>query len=206
MFAYYSEASVVSSEGAASKSMPPSGGDPARNSSRRRYASVSGQRGEQSHQLRQKVAFALSQIFVTSLDKLIWNGNMASYQDTLLADAFGNYRQIMKDVTLSPAMGQYLDMGNNAKADPTTGSVANENYARELMQLFTIGTAGLNPDGTVQYDSNNLPIPTYSQFTVTEFACVYTGWSYAPLPVAGERAVLGRILQRGQSDSLAPGT
>ena len=135
-----------------------------------------------SDQLRQKVAFALSQIFVTSLDKLIWNTNMVAYQNALLADAFGNYRQIMEDVTLSPAMGQYLDMGNNAMADPTTGSVANENYARELMQLFTIGTAQLNPDGTVKYDSNNLPIPTYSQFTVTEFARVFTGWTYAPLP------------------------
>jgi len=133
-------------------------------------------------QLRQKVAFALSQIFVTSLDKLIWNGNMVSYQNTLLDDAFGNYRQIMEDVTLSPAMGQYLDMGNNAVADPATGTVANENYARELMQLFTIGTAQLNPDGSVQYDSNNLPIPTYAQFTVTEFARVFTGWTYAPLP------------------------
>jgi hypothetical protein len=66
-------------------------------------------------QLRQRVAFALSQIFVTSLNKIIWNTNMVSYQNTLLADAFGNYRQIMEDVTLSPAMGQYLDMGNNAR-------------------------------------------------------------------------------------------
>ena len=133
-------------------------------------------------QLRQRAAFALSQIFVTSLEKLIWNTNMQSYQDMLLADAFGNYRQIMEDVTLSPAMGQYLDMGNNAKADPITGSVANENYARELMQLFTIGTVMLNQDGTPQIGSDNLPIPTYSQFTVTEFARVFTGWTYAPLP------------------------
>ncbi len=133
-------------------------------------------------QLRQKVAFALSQIFVTSLERLIWNKNMVQYQDMLLGDAFTNYRKIMADVTLSPAMGQYLDMANNAKADPTAGSVANENYARELMQLFTIGTYLLNPDGTLQLDSNNLPIPTYSQFTVTEFARVYTGWTYAPAP------------------------
>ena len=133
-------------------------------------------------QLRQRVAFALSQIFVTSLQKIIWNTNMISYQNTLLADAFGNYRQIMEDVTLSPAMGQYLDMGNNAMANPATGAVANENYARELMQFFTIGTVMLNPDGSVQLDSNNIPIPTYSQFTVTEFARVYTGWTYAPNP------------------------
>jgi uncharacterized protein (DUF1800 family) len=133
-------------------------------------------------QLRQRVAFAFSQIFVTSIDKLIWNDNMVLYQNMLLNDAFSNYRQIMGDVTLSPAMGQYLDMANNAKADPSTGSVANENYARELMQLFTIGTNMLNQDGSLQYDSHNLPIPTYSQFTVTEFARVYTGWTYAPNP------------------------
>jgi len=132
--------------------------------------------------LRQRVAFALSQIFVTSLEKLIWNGNMASYQDMLLNDAFGNYRQIMEDVTLSPAMGQYLDMGNNAMANPATGAVANENYARELMQLFTIGTVMLNQDGTAQMDSKGIPIPTYLQPTVAEFARVYTGWTYAPNP------------------------
>jgi len=133
-------------------------------------------------QLRQRVAFALSQIFVTSLDTLGSNMNMITYQDMLLADSFTSYRTIMTDVTLSPAMGEYLNMANNARANPATGSVANENYARELMQLFTIGTSMLNPDGTVQYDSNNIPIPTYSQFTVTEFARVYTGWTYSPGP------------------------
>jgi len=146
-------------------------------------------------QLRQRVAFALSQIFVTSLEKIIWNTNMVSYQNTLLADAFGSYRQIMEDVTLSPAMGQYLDMGNNAMADPATGAVANENYARELMQLFTIGTVMLNPDGSVQVDSNNIPIPTYSQFTVTEFARVYTGWTYAP--AAGATPYWGEYYNAG---------
>ena len=134
-------------------------------------------------QLRQRVAFALSQIFVTSINKLIWNTNMVSYQNTLMSDAFGNYRQIMEDVTLSPAMGQYLDMGNNAKADPTTGAVANENYARELMQLFTIGTVMLNPDGSVQLDNNNIPIPhLLAVHGYGEFARVYTGWTYAPNP------------------------
>ena len=131
-------------------------------------------------QLRQRVAFALSQIFVTSIQKLIWNDNMVRFQNMLLSDAFSNYRQIMADVTLSPAMGQYLDMANNAKAVPSTGAVANENYARELMQLFTIGTTMLNQDGSVQYDANHLAIPTYSQFTITEFGRVFTGWTYAP--------------------------
>jgi uncharacterized membrane protein YgcG len=133
-------------------------------------------------QLRQRVAFALSQIFVTSLDKLIWNDNMTLFQNLLLNDAFGNYRQIMDDVTLSPAMGQYLDMANNAKADPSIGSLANENYARELMQLFTIGTNQINSDGSVQKDSNGLPVPAYDQPTVAEFAKVFTGWTYAPAP------------------------
>ena len=114
-------------------------------------------------QLRQRVAFALSQIFVTSFQKLIWNDNMVLFQNMLLADAFTNYQQIMSDVTLSPAMGQYLDMANNAMADPSAGTVANENYARELMQLFTIGTQTLNQDGSIQVDGNGLPVPTYSQ-------------------------------------------
>ena len=137
---------------------------------------------EQPDQLRQRVAWALSQIFVTSLVELGPNQNMITYQDMLLADAFTNYRQIMSDVTLSSAMGQYLNMENNAKADPSVGSLANENFAREMMQLFTIGTSMLNPDGSVQYDSTGIPVPTYSQFTVTEFARVYTGWTFAPAP------------------------
>ena len=146
-------------------------------------------------QLRQRVAFALSQIFVTSIDKLIWNAPMVDYQNMLLADSFTNYRQIMEDVTLSPAMGQYLDMGNNAKAVPATGAVANENYARELMQLFTIGTAMLNQDGSVQVDSTGVPIPTYSQFQITEFARVYTGWTYAP--AAGQPVEWGAYYSLG---------
>jgi uncharacterized protein (DUF1800 family) len=104
------------------------------------------------------------------------------FQNMLLSDAFTNYRQIMADVTLSPAMGQYLDMANNAMANASTGSLANENYARELMQLFTIGTQMLNPDGSVQLGSDGLAVPTYSQATIAEFARVYTGWTYAPNP------------------------
>jgi uncharacterized protein (DUF1800 family) len=140
----------------------------------------------QPDQLRQRVAFALSQIFVTSLD-VVPNKNMVLYQDMLLADAFTNYSQIMTDVTLSPAMGQYLNIANNAKANPSYGSLANENFAREMMQLFTLGTALLNPDGSVQVDSSNIPLPTYSQFQVTEFARVYTGWTYAN--VAGQNLI-----------------
>jgi hypothetical protein len=117
-------------------------------------------------QLRQRVAFALSQIFVTSITKLIWNQDMIPYQQMLLNDAFTSYRQILGDVTLSPGMGAYLDMANN------------ENYAREVMQLFSIGTKMLNQDGTVQVDSTGTPIPTYNQTNVTELARVFTGWTY----------------------------
>ncbi|MDQ1471698.1 MAG: hypothetical protein QOJ99_3178, partial [Bryobacterales bacterium] len=133
-------------------------------------------------QLRQRVAFAWSQIFVTSINKLIWNQAVAYYQQMLLNDAFSNYRKILGDVTLSPGMGQYLDMANNAKANAAQNIVANENYAREVLQLFSLGTKALNPDGSVQYDANNLPVPTYSQFTITEFARAFTGWAYAPAP------------------------
>ena len=131
-------------------------------------------------QLRQKVAFALSQIFVTSINTIIWNGSMIPYEQTLMADSFTNYRQILEDVTLSPTMGQYLNMANNAMADPSTGTVANENYAREVMQLFTVGTSMLNPDGTAQLDGNGLLLPTYTQSTVSETARVFTGWTYQP--------------------------
>ena len=133
-------------------------------------------------QLRQKVAFALSQIMVTSLNKIIWNGPMAMYQEMLMANSFGNFRKLLGDVTLSPVMGQYLDMANNGKANPITGMVANENYAREILQLFSLGTKVLNQDGTVPLDVNNNPIPTYTQVDVTEFARVFTGWTYAPAP------------------------
>jgi hypothetical protein len=131
-------------------------------------------------QLRQKVAFALSQIFVTSINTIIWNGSMIPYEQMLMADAFTNYRQLLGDVTLSPTMGQYLNTANNSMADPTTGTVANENYAREVMQLFSIGTTMLNPDGTPQYDSHGLPVPTYLQPTIAETARVFTGWTYLP--------------------------
>jgi hypothetical protein len=131
-------------------------------------------------QLRQKVAFALSQIFVTSINTIIWNDSMIPYEQMLMADSFTNYRQIMGDVTLSPTMGQYLDMANNAQGNAVEGTIANQNYAREVMQLFTIGTTLLNPDGTPQLDSNNMPIPTYLQPTIADTSRVFTGWTYLP--------------------------
>jgi len=134
-------------------------------------------------QLRQRISLALSNLLVTSINKVIWNSTEIPYQQMLMADAFTNYRQILGDVTLSPAMGQYLDMANNAKANSTAGTVANENFAREVMQLFCIGDVLLNPDGTPQKDVNGLFIPAYNQFTITEFARVFTGWTYANSPV-----------------------
>ena len=127
-------------------------------------------------QLRQRVAVALSEIWVTSGFTIPPQG-MAPYMRLLLQDAFVNYRTIINDVTLSPAMGRYLDMVNND--NPTsTAQHANENYARELMQLFTIGLDKLNEDGTLQLDSSNNPIPTYTQADVDAFALAFTGWTY----------------------------
>jgi uncharacterized protein (DUF1800 family) len=134
-------------------------------------------------QLRQRVAFALLQIFVIAGDKINLPQAVTPYLNLLENDAFTNYRQIMQDVTLSPAMGHYLDMVNNDKPNTTTGTHADENYAREMMQLFTIGLSMLNEDGTLQV-SNGSPIPTYTQDMVEAFARVYTGWTYPTQPGA----------------------
>ena len=128
-------------------------------------------------QLRQRVAFALSEIWVTSGFTVPPQG-MAPYMRLLLQDAFVNYRTLMNDVTLSPAMGRYLDMVNNDKPSTNPVTHANENYARECMQLFTLGLNELNSDGTAKLDSSGNPIPTYSQTEVQVFARVFTGWTY----------------------------
>ena len=132
-------------------------------------------------QLRQRVAFALSQLFVTSGYEAY---AQADYQNMLLNDAFGNFRDMIKDVTLHPVMGDWLDMVNNGKPNATRGIQANENYARELMQLFTLGLAKLNPDGSAQTDSSGTPLPTYGQAEVTAMARAFTGWTFPPLPGA----------------------
>jgi uncharacterized protein (DUF1800 family) len=131
-------------------------------------------------QLRQRVALALSEILVIS-DQ---NGNvepdgMARYLDVLNRDAFGNYRQLLADVTLDPTMGVYLNMLRNDKGDPAHGRNPNENYAREVMQLFSIGLYKLNPDGTLLIDATGLPVPTYTQDMVMGLAQVFTGWTFA---------------------------
>jgi len=125
-------------------------------------------------QLRQRVAFALHQIIVVSGVDITQPSWMTPYLQTLDRDAFGNFRQLLYDITLNPAMGNYLDVNNNTKTRP------NENYAREILQLFSIGTVKVNLDGTQQLDGAGQPIPTYDQTTVNNFARVFTGWRFAP--------------------------
>jgi uncharacterized protein (DUF1800 family) len=131
-------------------------------------------------QLRQRVALALSEIFVVSTNSVNAR-SVTTYQNTLANDAFSNFLTIMHDVTLSPAMGGYLNMLNSAKPGVINGvpQIANENYGRENMQLFTIGLDMLNQDGSLQLDGNGNAIPTFTEAQVQAFARVYTGWTYA---------------------------
>jgi uncharacterized protein (DUF1800 family) len=132
-------------------------------------------------QLRQRVAFALSQIFVVSGIEIYEAYGMADYQNMLLNDALGNFRTLLHDVTLSPVMGRYLDMANNDKTNAALGTSPNENYGREVLQLCSIGLYELNPDGSQKLDANGAPIPTYDQTAVIGFSAAFTGWTYAPL-------------------------
>lgn len=130
-------------------------------------------------QLRQRVAFALSQMFVTSTNDISNGPGMARYQDMIAQNAFGNFYNYLSAVTLSPVMGNYLDMANNDKPNPATGKTANENYARELLQLFSIGLYKSWPSGALKLDTAGAPIPTYDQDVVENMARVFTGWTYA---------------------------
>ncbi len=138
-----------------------------------------------SDQLRQRVAFAFSQIFVTSGLDINEAYGMATYQQIFLDNAFGNFEDLMTKGTLSSVMGQYLNMVNNDK--PVVGVNPNENYARELLQLFSIGLWELNLDGTQVLDAAGRPIPSYDQPTVEGFAHVFTGWTYPLLPGTTQR-------------------
>ncbi len=134
-------------------------------------------------QLRQRLAFAWSEIMVVSTESPGLGERpdaLNSYMDVLSQDAFGNYRQLLQDVTLNPAMGTYLNMLHNQKADPKRGTHPNQNFGRECLQLFSIGLNQLNPDGSLQLDANGQPIPTYGQDTVDGFSQVFTGWTFAP--------------------------
>ena len=131
-------------------------------------------------QLRQRVAFALHQILVVSGVDITLPSWMAPYLQLLHRSAFGNFRQLLYDLTLNPAMGNYLDMNGNTKTRP------NENYAREVLQLFSIGTIRLNLDGSPVIDSSDgQTVPTYDQNTVDNFARVFTGWRFATAPAPG---------------------
>jgi uncharacterized protein (DUF1800 family) len=131
-------------------------------------------------QLRQRLGFALNELWVVSQNKVGDPTGYTNYIRALENDGLGNYFDVMRDVTLTPAMGHYLDMVNNDK--PGTGQHANENYARELMQLFTLGLSQLNPDGTPQLDGTGNPIPTYTQDDVMALGRSFTGWTYPTTP------------------------
>jgi len=138
-------------------------------------------------QLRQRVAFALSQIFVVSGVEIYEAYGMADYQNMLLNDAFANFRTLLQDVTLSPVMGHYLNMADNDKTNAALGTSPNENYGREVMQLFSIGLYELNPDGSQMLDSTGAPIPTYDQDVIEGFSSVFTGWTFPPLAGAASQ-------------------
>ncbi|MGI8735238.1 MAG: DUF1800 domain-containing protein [Pyrinomonadaceae bacterium] len=127
-------------------------------------------------QLRQRVAFALHQILVVSgsggLNRGSW---MTMYLQMLDRGAFGNYRTLLGEITLNPAMGEYLDMRLSTRTNP------NENWAREVLQLFSIGVTELNLDGSPKLDAQGVPIPSYSQTHVNEFTRLFTGWNFNPV-------------------------
>ena len=130
-------------------------------------------------QLRQRVAFALHQIIVVSGVEVTLPGWMTPYLQTLYRNAFGDFRQLLREITLNPAMGNYLDINGNSRTRP------NENYAREVLQLFSIGTVLLEQDGTPQLDRNGVPVPAYDQTTIDNFARVFTGLRFDQAPRTG---------------------
>ncbi len=144
-------------------------------------------------QLRQRVAFALSEILVVSENGVLLNKahGLSAYYDTLLTNAFGNFRELIESVTLSPAMGLYLDMRANDKGDLPSGRNPNENYAREILQLFSVGLYRQWPDGTLVLNSQDKLVPTYGQEEVMGFARVFTGWNYYQTNQANGRLPTG---------------
>jgi uncharacterized protein (DUF1800 family) len=139
-------------------------------------------------QLRQRVAFALSEIMVVSqlsaLNDMTYS--LGDYYDVLARNAFGNYRDLIEEVTLHPSMGVYLSMLGNEKPNAALNIRPDENYARELMQLFSIGLVELNLDGTQVLDNQGLPVPTYDQAVIESFAHVYNAWHFAGAPTFGQ--------------------
>ncbi len=142
--------------------------------------------------VRQRVAFAFTQIFVISRREDVLFDTPAAvgaFYDILARGAFGNFREMLLEVALHAAMGQYLSHLNNRRSDPTMNRFPDENFAREVMQLFTIGLYELNPDGTHKLDTDGHSIPTYGNAEITEMAKIFTGLTLAPEP--GEPVIFG---------------
>jgi uncharacterized protein (DUF1800 family) len=143
-------------------------------------------------QLRQRVAFALHQILVVSANSEVGRPSwMTTYLQALDRNAFGSYKTLLNEITLTPAMGEFLDMRLSTRTN------ANENFAREVLQLFSIGTDVLNTDGTQQRDAQGNTIPTYSQADVNEFTRVFTGWNFAAAIGAGITNFRDPMVPRG---------
>ncbi len=155
-------------------------------------------------QLRQRVAFALSEIFVISMQEPSVGDNpraAAHYYDMLATTGLGNYRELLEAVSMHPMMGRYLTSLGNRKADLASGRVPDENYAREVMQLFSIGLWELNADGT-QRLANGVPVETYTPADIAGLAKVFTGWSWVcPVtPTLTNSTCFGNGTSGGQSD------
>ncbi|HEY0460099.1 MAG TPA: DUF1800 family protein [Pyrinomonadaceae bacterium] len=137
--------------------------------------------------LRHRISWALSQIWVTSGISIQQSSHMIAYHRILSNNAFGNYRSLMREATLNATMGDYLDMARSTRTNP------NENYPREILQLFTIGLFMLNPDGTQQRDGQGNPVPTYNQETINNFSKVFTGWTFCQNQAVCPSAAAGTI-------------
>lgn len=164
--------------------------------------------------VRKRVALALSEIFVVSSSSVPVQSRsfaMAQYWDVLAAGAFGNYRALLEEITLNPAMGVFLNTKGNQKANPATGRAPDENYSREVLQLFSIGLYQLNLDGSNKQDGNGKPVETYDQASISSLAQVFTGYDYDttgstrvtnPLEVRNRMKLNASLHATGQADFL----
>ncbi len=160
-------------------------------------------------QVRQRMMFALSQIFVISANKNSNGEELVPWVRLLSRNAFGNYRTLLREVSVSPTMGKFLDNVFSKKASATTSP--NENYAREMLQLFSIGTWELHPNGTLKLNGQGQPIPTYTQDTIKEFARALTGWTYPTKPGAtpsnnNPSYFIGEMIPRSSTHDTGPKT
>ena len=154
---------------------------------------------EGADQLRQRLAFAWSELFVVSdIDYVLGNSQygISQFYDMLAVGSSGNFRDLLEQVTLHPVMGIYLSMLRNEKADPSRNVRPDENFAREVLQLFTIGLYELGPDGQVKTDASGQPIPSYDLTTIENFAKVFTGWNYGAGTSWGGNNIPGEALEQ----------